>query len=553
MNTDQTLEFLISNEAPFICLIRGAWGVGKTYYIKHLIAMHQGKIKKLKYSYVSLFGVSSIDAIEQTLFINATPLVGKPLEALSPSDRTSQLLSRIKPLLARTEKLPIASVSNWRSFLLTNVSIFLNNDLLIVIDDVERHSPAVSVTDVMGFLLQLRDERKCQIILIMNEDALKASDGDKVYLANKEKIIDVELTFAPTTDEVVAIVFSDSQKDQVAADCCRKLFISNIRTIKKIQDHLVRFRGIVAASGVSPPLEFDEQVQSTMALAVWSYWQHLVELDDIKRLAPGDTWRLHFKESALEEKERKFYQLLEDYGYLLTDNTDRLVIRFVEHGVMEPTELSATVSEFSEELARRRRASEVNSAWELYRNSLSEDTDEVADALYNSHLAAIEEVEISSLDAAIRILSELGFQIKVDELIERFVHRTNPLPEYETFPFLDLVRNKTLRKRWRAASTELPDDRSISETIDSFVGPSKDVRRDLTRLSAFTVDEFYNYFKAAQVEGLFSRIKALSKIEWTLPDLLETNKRIQNNVRRALTKISKESKINEIRLRNLLG
>jgi adenylate cyclase class IV len=464
------------------------------------------------------------------------------------------LLSRLKPLLAKTEKLPINSVSNWRSFLISNASTFLNNDLLIVIDDLERHSPTVSVTDVMGFLLQLRDERRCQIILVMNEEALKDSGGAEVYLANKEKIIDVELTFTPTTDEAVAIVFSASKDNEIAANCCRKLNISNIRTIKKIQDHLVRFRAIVKSSGINPPPEFDAQVQSTMALAVWSYWQQIVALDEIKQLGPGDIWQLHFKESKLEERKRNVYQLLERYGYSLTDNTDRLVIKFVEQGVLESAELTATIAEFAEELARRLRASNVNDAWELYRSSLSDNTDAVAvaDALYNSHLAAIEEVEMSSLDAAIRIISELGFQTKANELIERLVHRTNPLPDYERFPLLDLVRDKTLRERWKAASADLPDDRAISETINSFVGPSRDFRRDLVRLSTFTESDFYDYFKAGRIENLFTRIKSLSRIDRSLPDLLDKNEQIEGNVKAALARISAGSKINEIRLRNLL-
>lgn len=265
MNTDQTLEFLISNEAPFICLVRGEWGVGKTYYVKHLITANRHKISKAKYSYVSLFGTASIDAIEESIFINSNSATPNLPENPSAADRVSQLFGRLKPLLARTEKLPINSAASWRSFLLSNVSNFLNNDLLIVIDDLERHSPKISLTDIMGFLLQLRDERNCQIILITNEEALKTSTGAEGYLVNKEKIIDLELTFAPTTDEAVTIGFAGSETDNVAADCCRKLSISNIRTIKKIQEHLARFRGIAKTYDITPPPEFDAQVQSTMA------------------------------------------------------------------------------------------------------------------------------------------------------------------------------------------------------------------------------------------------------------------------------------------------
>lgn len=219
---------------------------------------------------------------------------------------------------------------------------------------------------------------------------------------------------------------------------------------------------------------------------------------------------------------------------------------------MERAELASTVTEFANELARRKRTSDVNTAWELYRGSLTDNADAVADALYDSHVASIEEVEMSSLDAAIRILGELGLETRANDLIDRFIHRTNPLPDYDDFPFLGLIQNRALRERWKAASTEVPDTRSISETIESFSSPARDVRRDLARLSTFSADDFYTYFTGAQVERLFSRINVLSNIEWRLPDLDETNRQIEGNVKAALERLSTESKINEIRLRNLL-
>jgi hypothetical protein len=457
----------------------------------------------------------------------------------------------MKPLLSYVENLPVDKVNQIRSFFLSNASNFLNTNLLVVIDDLERHSPNISVTDILGALLQLRDDRNCQIILIMNEEALKAAGGTELYLANKEKIIDVELTFSPTLDEAVAIGFSGSEGDQTAIECCRKLKTSNIRTIKKVHNHLARFRGIVQACGTTAPPEFDAQVQSTMALAVWAYWEHVISLSDIKQLESGDVWSPHF-DKKIDESKRRFYQLLTDYGYSHTDNTDRLVITFVEQGVVDSKELASTISEFTNELARRQRAAKVNEAWQLYRGSLSPNGDAVADALYSSHAAAIEQVEMTALDAAVRILSELGFQERADDLIEKFVNRATSIPAYHSFPFPELVQDKKLIERWKQSSSTVPDTRSISETVASFCGKPKDVRKDIEKLTTFTEEDFYGYFSITQDERLFPYIKALSKIEWQLPDLLEKNALIERNVQCALDRISRESKINAYRLRNLL-
>ena len=120
-------------------------------------------------------------------------------------------------------------------FTLGTMAHFFNRDSLIVIDDLERHSATLPVRDILGAITQLSEERGCQIIIVMNEDALKKGGGDALYFETKEKVIDRELTFEPTVDEAVAIGLSDYQgKNQFAAEQCRELKIANIRTIQKI-------------------------------------------------------------------------------------------------------------------------------------------------------------------------------------------------------------------------------------------------------------------------------------------------------------------------------
>ena len=59
---DQIRRFLSSNEPEVIC-IGGRWGVGKTYaWKKYLKDAHdEADIALKRYSYVSLFGVNSLD------------------------------------------------------------------------------------------------------------------------------------------------------------------------------------------------------------------------------------------------------------------------------------------------------------------------------------------------------------------------------------------------------------------------------------------------------------------------------------------------------------
>jgi hypothetical protein len=228
MSIEPTLKYLLIRADPFICLIKGQWGVGKTYFVKKFIRDNRDSIAKANFAYVSLFGIAGIDELVQAIFVNSisTKTLDKTLpDAISSDDalstRAKYLFDRAKPLLARAGGLPIFGVSAMRGFTLGTMAHFFNRDSLLVIDDLERHSATLAVRDILGVITQLKEERGCQIIIVMNEDALKKDGGDALYFETKEKVIDRELTFEPTVDEAIAIGLSDYQgKNRGAVAIC---------------------------------------------------------------------------------------------------------------------------------------------------------------------------------------------------------------------------------------------------------------------------------------------------------------------------------------------
>src|SRR6266481_5973212 len=72
---EEIARFLGSGEAEVLC-IRGKWGVGKTWtWAKALEAAQQSSAVGLpRYSYVSLFGVNSLDELKFSIFENVITL-----------------------------------------------------------------------------------------------------------------------------------------------------------------------------------------------------------------------------------------------------------------------------------------------------------------------------------------------------------------------------------------------------------------------------------------------------------------------------------------------
>lgn len=81
---DYLNEYLRIEKPGFAVLIKGAWGSGKTYFVKNYIE-HQLKPnnKELKPIYISLFGVSSKEEIDSRIYEAVHNLINKPVSKLA--------------------------------------------------------------------------------------------------------------------------------------------------------------------------------------------------------------------------------------------------------------------------------------------------------------------------------------------------------------------------------------------------------------------------------------------------------------------------------------
>lgn len=82
--TEIIINFIKQQETDFAILVNGTWGSGKTYFIKNAIAKEVNKIsckltdketKPYELIYISLYGVTSIDELEQKLFLEINPFL----------------------------------------------------------------------------------------------------------------------------------------------------------------------------------------------------------------------------------------------------------------------------------------------------------------------------------------------------------------------------------------------------------------------------------------------------------------------------------------------
>ena len=116
------------------------------------------------------------------------------------------------------------------------------------------------------------------------------------------------------------------------------------------------------------------------------------------------------------------------------------------------------------------------------------------------------------------------------------------------------IEGQKFLEHWKEkAEREVPDERTLTERIESYYYDKSNAMRDFKRLAQFSEDEFYNWFRTTTNPKVISMATALSHIQYGLPSAITEIRTIEENVLAALRCISGENKISEIRLRSVLA
>ena len=537
----EIVRFLKSDQAEALC-IRGKWGVGKTFTWETCLkdSFTAGAVKGEKYSYVSLFGLDSIDRLKSSIFENTIPIakVGS-----DPTIETLDLnIKSVSTNLLKAWKPNIASAADQISFLAVR-------NLIVCVDDLERKGDKLRIIDVLGLASLLKERRKCKVVIILNE--LELDDKDKTAFDQyNEKVIDSSLVFEPTADESSDIALKDPSAHQRAlAEKCIALGISNIRILKKLE-RLVRI--------VEPHLrDFDPRVLaqaiSTIALFGWCVYGHQEKLLEFA-LTQRYRSRYGLNDGKLSEDDAKFDALLETYGFALTDAFDRVILNGITTGFFDPVGLLSEAKGLDATYKDEKTKELLDKPWTEYRDSFDDNGDKVVLMLqdvFESHMPA---VQISYLDAGVRIFKRLGKPELATAAIKRFFD-SNP-----HFTKSDLDLNNTpvgptdpeLIEAIQARYNAFQDNREPVAVLFEISKRNGWNPEDITLLTTLTEDDFYKMFKS--LRGIELRLTVRRALEFGKQSMAAGDadyKKIGDNALAALKRLGAESEINAERIQGL--
>lgn len=206
--TDRIEEYL-DLDTNYAIIINGDYGIGKTHYIKNELFPKISKLEvpnsEKKETYIpiliSLFGVKSVEDIQDQIFVELYPILqkrGVKIVAGLGNTVLKYFGSNLKDLLSET---------GTSSESLTDYS-----KILICIDDIDRKSKELDLKEVFGFVNNLVENLNAKIILIANEDELRKeinTDKDN-YSLLREKVIGISVNFITN----VTLIFEEIIKSK---------------------------------------------------------------------------------------------------------------------------------------------------------------------------------------------------------------------------------------------------------------------------------------------------------------------------------------------------
>ncbi|MCT4581076.1 MAG: KAP family NTPase [Flavobacteriales bacterium] len=192
-------------KTDYSILINGKHGIGKTYFYKEILSpeiqninLPQNAAVNYKPIYISLFGQSTIESINDSIFLEIYPILKN--KKLKIGFGLGKLFIKNIIKLNDTDLNDIS----------TNAKAEVQNleELVICFDDLDRMDEALSQKSFFGYVNTLVENYGIKVIIITSEEHIELAS------LFKDKVIGINLQYTPNYNQVLNNIINDIYKDE---------------------------------------------------------------------------------------------------------------------------------------------------------------------------------------------------------------------------------------------------------------------------------------------------------------------------------------------------
>ena len=193
------LRYYLSFSAPptFAVLLNGPWGIGKTFVVKNFVASLDKD--KTRHIYISLYGLRSIDEIDDAILQSMYPVLKR---------RSVELGGRALKAVGKYFKVELDLKA--KDFLERSKSD------LYIFDDLERCE--MPINTVMGYINVFVEQEGRKVIIIANEAEIRDEEYQRVREKLVGKSFDIQSAFEEALEAFVASVKNQGSRNFVASN-----------------------------------------------------------------------------------------------------------------------------------------------------------------------------------------------------------------------------------------------------------------------------------------------------------------------------------------------
>jgi hypothetical protein len=327
---------------------------------------------------------------------------------------------------------------------------------------------------------------------------------------------------------------------------CENLGIRNIRIIKKIE-RIARLL-LPLLDGLEP--ELIENANKAVTLLGWVTFA--------KEDAPSKEFILHKLKSShfgsgekeLVEAERKWNLLLRNYGFLYPDEFDAVLLQGIERGFFDDAQIKSEASKANAIIAAGKAGQTLEMAWAPYHASLDDNADEVIASVYAGSVKNIKYLNPGNLDAAVRLLRDLGDDEKADELLQLFLTERKDeqdVFDIKNYPFSGDIQDPKLIGEFKKLSGSRTVTKSPLDALKQIASGGWS-SSDTNALAALSSDEFYAFFKSLHGSDVYTAITSMINFG-SISNLGSRDGETWKSAETALKRIAAESQLNRRRMR----
>ncbi|MCQ0040948.1 MAG: KAP family NTPase [Bombella sp.] len=360
-----------ASRPPFALMLDGAWGCGKTWFIKRFFEeKKKNRISdsELGMIYVSLYGIQDAEEITKAIYAAMHPILGGKIGELGKVVFKGLLKSTLKIDLHHLEngKADLSAVLGIPDNTGNKDRIFRNR--ILVFDDVERAKMPVS--DILALVQPLVESHEDRVILVANEKDIAADnevERDR-YERVKEKTIYLSLHLTPDIGKTfkkfitenengIFISFIEENKEYMY-NLIIKSSCSNLRIVDFFMtfgeylleytyeeiNNIIYNRNILNIVSIL----YGVLIENSINKNTFDNIEHIMLFDFNEKFAKdifSDEYYENIKEKHSKIREKPYFPMMKDQ-----QNTVRIMYQFIKNGILNPDERSYLSNIISNEI-----------------------------------------------------------------------------------------------------------------------------------------------------------------------------------------------------------